>query len=176
MISIIKTKEVPTVLNNTKAQKEFQKNIEEKKYAGNDIYRRVKTGLEKIYQGKCAYCETNTLAGAHNHIEHYRPNNKYYWLAFSWDNLLISCPKCNEKKGNHFYINSKEVKYNDELLSELHSITPEYDGIEEPLLINPEQETQTRLKEYFTFKTDGSIKSNASNSKIIGRSLSSRKK
>ncbi|REA63749.1 hypothetical protein DSL64_04790 [Dyadobacter luteus] len=69
--------------------------------------------LELLYQSKCAYCETDTAAGAPMQVEHYRPKAKvtedsshlgYYWLAYEWSNLILSCSKCNNKKRNRFPI------------------------------------------------------------------------
>jgi len=63
--------------------------------------------LEKVFRGKCAYCESRYGAVAPKNIEHFRPKAEiatldgatkapgYYWLAGEWQNLLISCPKCN---------------------------------------------------------------------------------
>jgi 5-methylcytosine-specific restriction endonuclease McrA len=69
--------------------------------------------LELLYHSKCAYCETDTAAGAPMQVEHYRPKAKvtedsshlgYYWLAYEWSNLILSCSKCNNKKRNRFPI------------------------------------------------------------------------
>jgi uncharacterized protein (TIGR02646 family) len=64
----------------------------------------VKKALEKSFNGKCAYCESVIGAVAAGHIEHYRPKSRYISLTFEWDNLLLSCPKCNSTtyKGNKF--------------------------------------------------------------------------
>jgi len=67
--------------------------------------------LNLVFKDKCAYCDRNHKAGSSDDIEHFRPKgavNKftdlkdqtsqkpgYYWLAADWDNLLISCPRCN---------------------------------------------------------------------------------
>lgn len=63
---------------------------------------------------KCAYCEKPLHNGA---IEHFRPKTAwqqtrgtaftrpgYYWLAYHWGNMLISCTECNQsgQKGNYF--------------------------------------------------------------------------
>jgi uncharacterized protein (TIGR02646 family) len=52
--------------------------------------------------GKCMYCESPIAAVAPEHIEHYRPKATYPHLTFEWNNLGLSCPKCNMKKGNVF--------------------------------------------------------------------------
>ncbi len=69
----------------------------------------VKQALEACHHGKCCYCETVIPKPyAHSHVEHWRPKSSsrqgvgeepiwpgYYWLAYSWDNLLLSCFFCN---------------------------------------------------------------------------------
>lgn len=68
----------------------------------------VKQILEKIFQGKCAYCESAVSHNSFGDIEHFRPKKMvttpngnipgYYWLGATWDNLLYSCELCNRKK------------------------------------------------------------------------------
>jgi len=69
----------------------------------------VKDALEACHHGKCCYCETVIPKPfAHSQIEHWRPKScsrqepnaervrpGYYWLAYSWENLLLSCHFCN---------------------------------------------------------------------------------
>ena len=45
--------------------------------------------------GKCMYCESPIATVASEHIEHYRPKTIYPQLTFDWNNLGLSCPKCN---------------------------------------------------------------------------------
>lgn len=71
----------------------------------------VRDYLNKYYKEKCAYCEQTCKA----EIEHYRPkkvvtedknHNGYYWLCYTWSNLVPSCRYCNTEggKGNKFPI------------------------------------------------------------------------
>ena len=79
--------------------------IREHVYGASD----VREGLAAAQHGKCCYCE---VAIEHpdmlRHVEHWRPKGAvkqgsgqplqypgYYWLAYSWDNLLLSCGVCN---------------------------------------------------------------------------------
>lgn len=86
-----------------------------------DIWRHLKEWfLEHVFAGKCAYCEGECLAHAPQHAEHWRPKGKltqleedrevpvkrdgiahpgYWWLAYSWENLVPSCFYCNTGKG-----------------------------------------------------------------------------
>ena len=71
----------------------FNKNILSKQYSDDKNSYKVNSiqkRLNKIYYTKCAYCE-KSLLDSPKHIEHYRPKNIYYWLAYSWDNLFLSC-------------------------------------------------------------------------------------
>lgn len=69
----------------------------------------VKTALLELFRSKCAYCEVSVLQA--RDIEHFRPKGRidpgqgrpeitpgYTWLAADWDNLLLSCPDCNQRK------------------------------------------------------------------------------
>jgi hypothetical protein len=63
----------------------------------NKIYgsKTAKEKLKEIFNKKCAFCETNTHAGAHKDVEHYRYKSLYYWLGYEWTNLLLACQICN---------------------------------------------------------------------------------
>jgi uncharacterized protein (TIGR02646 family) len=52
--------------------------------------------------GKCMYCESPIAVVAPEHIEHYRPKKIYPQLTFDWNNLGLSCPKCNMNKRDIF--------------------------------------------------------------------------
>ncbi len=84
------------------AYKELQKNIQNKKKVfnayGNDA---VKAALEKLFHGKCSYCESHYSATQPIDVEHYRPKNVgtgYFWMAAVWENLLPSCIDCNRER------------------------------------------------------------------------------
>jgi uncharacterized protein (TIGR02646 family) len=82
------------------------------------IYSAVKTELEDRHHGKCCYCETRIndhKPHADSFVEHWRPKRSsrqarggkrirpgYYWLAYDWDNLLLSCLFCNRQKNDLF--------------------------------------------------------------------------
>jgi hypothetical protein len=102
-----------------------------------ELYAQVKEYLKRYFFGKCAYCESDFAAVAFGDVEHYRPKLKvsedsthrgYYWLAYSEQNLLPSCERCNRGKGkrNHFPIAGRRATNpNENLDAEL------------PLLLNP---------------------------------------
>lgn len=76
----------------------------------------VKTALRAAQHDKCAFCESQVTHIAYGDIEHFRPKGGfcqraadplsrpgYYWLAYSWDNLLFACQLCNQRhKKNEF--------------------------------------------------------------------------
>jgi uncharacterized protein (TIGR02646 family) len=116
----------------------------------------VKKALFNMQHGKCCFCESKTKNVAHlgsGDVEHFRPKAGYqqekhdkiselgyYWLAYQWDNLLLSCESCNRLfKKNLFPLldNQKRAKNH-------------YDNIkdETPLLINP---TEQNPEKYISF-------------------------
>jgi uncharacterized protein (TIGR02646 family) len=111
--------------------------IYEGKYDSRYKYPDIKEALEKIYLNKCAYCETKVERWD---VEHFRPKSIYYWLVYSWDNLLLACPTCNSFKNNHFEILENRVEYQTEDLSSIHSLIDSYNQREKNLFFNPELE------------------------------------
>ncbi|WP_290235276.1 retron system putative HNH endonuclease [Bacteroides acidifaciens] len=116
-------------------------------YKGEDVKRQ----LHKDQHSKCAYCECR-LNGDFGHIEHFRPKGGYsvpperklqkpgyYWLAYDWDNLLLSCSKCNVSyKANHFALEDESRR----------DIAHRDISRERPLLINPAKENPALYIEF----------------------------
>jgi hypothetical protein len=89
----------------------------------------VKNQLFKAQHGKCAYCEKREEQAKWRDAEHYRPKSHYWWLAWTWENLLFTCIECNrEYKKDQF-----------PLVDETTRLLPEVapPGDESPLLIDP---------------------------------------
>ncbi len=124
-----------------------------------DTYTEVKDELLRIQKQKCCYCEAKLTTVNHNiigNVEHFRPKDgyiqnldtkklikpSYYWLAYEWDNLLFSCEKCNNIKGNFFPL------IDDTKRAKNHHYSIER---EEPYLINPVKENPN---EHFTFSKE----------------------
>ncbi len=61
-------------------------------------YDAVKHVLQERQHFKCCYCEQIQIP-IHNDVEHYRPWSRYWWLAWSWDNLMFACRACNQRGG-----------------------------------------------------------------------------
>lgn len=133
--------------------------IEARKYLDGDNHNNrykqddVKEDLELRYHHKCAYCEQKVES---YHVEHYRPKSIYYWLAYSWDNLLFCCATCNEKKLNYFETLQPQVSYKPEDLPRIHELCQEYNQTEQPLLLHPEYENAEPL---LVFNEKGEISS-----------------
>lgn len=70
----------------------------------------VKNALGRLFNNKCAYCESRYAGTQPMAVEHWRPKNAvklkdgtkqkpgYYWLAATWENLLPSCTDCNSER------------------------------------------------------------------------------
>ncbi|OKS86724.1 HNH endonuclease family protein [Mucilaginibacter polytrichastri] len=67
----------------------------------------VKDELKKVFK-KCAYCDFPYASSYDGDVEHFRPKGRviektpptpgYYWLANTWENLLLSCQHCNQSR------------------------------------------------------------------------------
>jgi hypothetical protein len=69
-------------------------------------YQAFKTVLHEAQHAKCCYCE-RWYSAEYNDVEHFRPkasanrqpgsdlSHGYWWLAWSWRNLLFACSLCN---------------------------------------------------------------------------------
>lgn len=105
----------------------------------------VRRALRRAQGNHCAYCQSENPR-AHNPVEHFRPkagwrNTRqdtlvkpgYFWLAYDWDNLLLSCPMCNDAghKQNLFPLHAPAGRAD--------AIAQNIAG-EIPLLINPYDE------------------------------------
>lgn len=105
-----------------------------------DGYQVVAKDLWSRKHCKCCYCEAR-IQLAYNDVEHYRPKTEadrtpgcvrkhgYWWLAYTWDNLLFACPSSNRS--------GKNVRF--PLAAGATSLTDEKmpPGRELPLLIDP---------------------------------------
>jgi len=103
-------------------------------------YREVAEDLVSMQHHKCCYCERR-VTKSYNDVEHYRPKGTaqrspgctlrhgYWWLAYTWENLLYSCPSCNRSEKNDLFpLATSSVSLSAEL-------SPP--GSEIPLLIDP---------------------------------------
>lgn len=104
--------------------------------------RSVKNALVRSQHGKCGFCESKVTHVAYGDVEHFRPKAGfvqsesdslerpgYYWLAYSWSNLVFCCQLCNQRfKRNLFPLENPEERarsHGDDIARE------------RPLFINP---------------------------------------
>jgi uncharacterized protein (TIGR02646 family) len=89
-------------------------------------------GKQQLFEDqtrKCAYCEKREEQANYLDAEHYRPKGHYWWLAWTWENLLFACAQCNRAhKKDQFPLVDETVRLVDE------QAPP---GAEQPLLIDP---------------------------------------
>lgn len=124
----------------------------------------VKDTLIAAQYGKCAFCERKV--GEEGDIEHFRPKAAsrqgngeplvrpgYYWLAYDWDNLLLSCGYCNQRQKQNYFPLADSTK---RALSHHQRIEDE-----EPLFINPAKEDPAEhigFREDVVFAVNGSTR------------------
>lgn len=130
--------------------------------------------LDRVFHGKCAYCEALVEVTGFGDAEHFRPKGKvtilinekvqtvqingqdhpgYYWLAYEWRNLFPACSQCNTAgKMNHFPIadGRSHVTCHDASREDPQGL----DGLEEPLLLNPYKD---RPQDYLRFGERGTV-------------------
>jgi hypothetical protein len=138
----------------------------------------VKEALERLFLGKCAYCEGRYAGTQPVDIEHWRPKGKvvdvdeegkivreikpgYYWLAARWENLLPSCIDCNREREQTLVLpGTKKVvgKANQFPLAQgsprATEDQPDLDA-EQPLLLNPC--TNDSPEDYLEFDPDEAV-------------------
>jgi uncharacterized protein (TIGR02646 family) len=121
-----------------------------------DIYGHptVKDALIAAQHKKCCFCES--LVGNDGDVEHFRPKSGYrqesgdplvspgyYWLAYEWSNLYLSCSACNQRqKGNLFPIDKSSKR--------AHTYQNDI-AVEKPLFIDPGQEDPDK---YISFRAE----------------------
>lgn len=131
-----------------------------------EVYRHksVTSALHELFHGKCAYCEVRYAAHMPVEVEHYRPKSGvteapghpgYWWLASTWDNLLVSCIDCGRSrliegiksgKANRFPLENEAFR----------AAGPGLEANESPLLLNP---TVDRPEEHLVFDANGLVSS-----------------
>jgi uncharacterized protein (TIGR02646 family) len=101
--------------------------------------------LFQVFHGKCGYCESPLEAVQFAIVENYRPKSRYWWLTYSWDNLLIACQACNSAKADRFPLEDDSKR----------ATNPSDDLVREnPLLLNP---CQDQPQEHLVFDDQGMV-------------------
>lgn len=91
-------------------------------------YQSARPILYRAQHGKCCYCEAPTNSERWHHVEHFRPKVRYWWLTWTWDNLLFACHDCNSAKSDDFPLAVGSIPLRP------HEQPP---GNEQPSLIDP---------------------------------------
>lgn len=159
MISITKPEKIPQILENRgktvtdnlcqnylQDKADYQSGKKKFEFAS-DIYgsKSVKTALIKAQHGKCFLCESRITHISYGDVEHFRPKGGwcqtkedkiktpgYYWLAYNWANLFLSCQLCNQRFKKNLFPLENET---DRAIS--HEIELRK---ENPLFVNPSTE------------------------------------
>lgn len=118
--------------------------------------RDVKQTLFEAQHKKCAWCERRRDFSS-SPVEHYRPKDgawrssrgepkrisagHYWWLTWSWTNLLFACPRCNDRghKGSYFPLASGSSEAATPARPSPASVPPALFDLsgEQPLLLDP---------------------------------------
>ena len=126
-----------------------------------DIYqdKDVKAKLNESHHHKCCYCESKFKYPRDLDVEHFRPKKYsqqssdspeillvYFWLAYDWDNLLLSCAECNRGYKKNLF----------PLKDETQRATPQNRNIntESPIFINPALVSEDDPREHIRFENE----------------------
>ena len=122
----------------------------------------IRQNLNRLFRGKCAYCESHYIAEAPSISEHFRPKAMfveldgktykpgYWWLAAEWENIYAVCIDCTRNKGNRFPIAGKRA----DSPARGPDLESERALLLDPCVDDPEQ--------YFVFSEEGVVASRAS--------------
>jgi len=154
--AILLTKGVEASKALEKRLKQGETEFESKDFDGG-IYgsKEVKDSLKVLQDYKCCFCEAKIGHTSHGDVEHFRPKtgwvqdneklNKpgYYWLAYDWDNLFLSCELCNQRYKKNFFpllpASFRAVSHTDDYKTEQPVfIHPVNDNPEDFILFNEE--------------------------------------
>lgn len=128
----------------------------------------VKAALRKVQHDKCCFCESKVTHISYGDVEHFRPKAGvrqkpgdalgrpgYYWLAYEWSNLFLSCQLCNQRyKENLFPLkkpSDRAKSHNDDIDNE------------KPVFINPTEDVRKDIlfREEVIFAVDDNPRGNA---------------
>lgn len=133
-----------TYFNDRSSKDLFKSSI----YAHDD----VKDVLVRIQNHKCCFCESRVTHISDGDVEHFRPKagwsnvdhrgksilNKpgYYFLAYDWNNLMLSCLMCNQRiKRNNFPLLNEAHRT---IVTHTYDVSRELSVFINPTLENPE--------------------------------------
>ncbi len=103
----------------------------------------VRGALYATHGRVCAFCLSELTRGDRGDVEHFRPKSLYFWLAYSFENYLLSCLRCNRTfKGDRFPLASESDRVDYSNRGDLEGeprlfLDPAVDPVEEWLCIGP---------------------------------------
>lgn len=63
----------------------------------------VRGALYAMHGKVCAFCLSELTRNDRGDVEHFRPKSLYFWLAYVFENYVLSCSRCNRVfKREHF--------------------------------------------------------------------------
>ena len=133
----------------------------------------VRQALERLFHGKCAYCETPIVEAQPGDIDCYRPKagvmsangellaSLYWWLASEWSNLYLVCPDCNRvsRRGSgdgNYHGKGGRFPIEDERKRASNLASAEQLIAEKPLLLDP---CEPGVEQHLVFSADGLVSS-----------------
>jgi uncharacterized protein (TIGR02646 family) len=173
MIYVKRTKTVPAIANSSPlvtlreslrdfyTKRSAQSRLQEKPVyitLSSKVLSEITKELLKEFNGKCAYCETPIdNKKAWGLIDHFRPKSSakgkkdvakqhYWWLAYTWKNMYLSCPVCNKYKSSWFPVKGSRAA----LETSFEKIILQEDN----LLIDPCKDAPD---EHLVFREDGKV-------------------
>jgi len=113
-------------------------------------HKKVKKELIEAQHDKCCFCESKISHISYGDVEHFRPKGGvrqtpngplgkpgYYWLAYEWSNLFLSCQLCNQRfKRNLFPLKNPR----DRAISHNNDI-----NAEKPMFISPAENPRRHI-------------------------------
>jgi uncharacterized protein (TIGR02646 family) len=124
-------------------------------YASPEVFE----ALNALFLSKCAFCESAVFTTAQPEAVHLRPpqnslsvdgavaSDHYWWLAYEWENLYLTCPSCALARGTRFPVAGKRVG----APTRGAGLGDEYPLLLDPCRDNPEQ--------HLLYLEDGSVAS-----------------
>jgi uncharacterized protein (TIGR02646 family) len=110
-------------LNTPKADRQQRKPPNKK--LDSTVLSGIMTELDKVFHGRCAYCESTVKLDSYGAFDHFRPRfgarglrnefspNHYWRLSFDWRNMYLCCADCNKFKLNWFPVKGKRSSARD---------------------------------------------------------------
>lgn len=112
-----------------------------------DVLQLLHKELQKTFGNRCAFCETSVEV-EYPEIVHFRPATgcrglkgeyhpeHYWWLAYEWRNLYLSCSMCSKFRRDLFPVQNE--KYRGRLLDDWDTLQNEKYLLLDPCVDNPE--------------------------------------